>query len=69
MGFDLKNVFKKDNETLIIDRKAQALKMLIIFTCIVVLILILLVVVKNLTNVDEIRSKYNKGYSKRKKLC
>lgn len=55
MGFDLKNVFKKDNETLIIDRKAQALKMLIIFTCIVVLILILLVVVKNLTNVDEIR--------------
>lgn len=55
MGFDLKGVFKQDSETLIVDRKKQALKALIIFTCVIVLVLLLLVGIRSLTSVDEIR--------------
>lgn len=55
MGFDLKGLFKKDTETLIVDSKKQALKALIIFVCVMVFFLILLVIIRSLSNSDEIR--------------
>ena len=54
MGF-LKDVFKKDTETLVVDRRKEALRSLIIFCVVLVVALLLLVFIRSLTNVDEIR--------------
>lgn len=55
MGFNLGGVFKKDEETLIIDRRKQAMKAMIIFTLIIAVILVILIVLKNIGDVDENR--------------
>lgn len=55
MGLDLKGIFKKDDEALIVDRKKQAIQGLIILSVIVAVLLVALVVLKNLGNVDETR--------------
>ena len=55
MGFDLKGLFKKDTETLIVDSRKQALKGLIIFVGVMVFLLVLLIVIRSLSNLDEIR--------------
>ena len=55
MGLDLKDIFKKDDETLIVDRRKQAIQGLIILSIIVAVLLVLLVFVKNLGDVDETR--------------
>lgn len=57
MGFKLGDVFKNDEESLIIDRKKQAIKALIIFTIIVSVILAGLIALQNIGDVDENRRK------------
>ncbi|MBQ8299452.1 MAG: hypothetical protein IJX99_06275 [Clostridia bacterium] len=55
MGFNLGEVFKKDEETLVIDRRKQAMKAMIIFTVIIAIALVALIVLKNIGDVDENR--------------
>lgn len=55
MGFKIGEVFKNDEESLIIDRKKQAMKMLIIFSAVVFVLLIGLIVWNSMGNVDEER--------------
>ena len=55
MGLDLKDIFKKDDEALIVDRKKQAIQGLIILSIIVAVLLVALVFLKNIGDVDETR--------------
>lgn len=55
MGMNLGDIFKKDEETLVIDRKKQAIKALIIFTVVILFLLVLIVVLRNIGDIDEER--------------
>ncbi len=55
MRFNLGEIFKKDEETLVIDRRKQAMKAMIIFTVIIAIALVALIVLKNIGDVDENR--------------
>lgn len=55
MGFSLKDIFKKDEETLVVDRRNQAIKWLIMFSVVLILMIIIVVFLKSLNNKDENR--------------
>lgn len=55
MGLKIGDVFKKDEETLVIDRKKPAIRALIILSVIIVFALAVLMYLKNLGDVDETR--------------
>lgn len=57
MGFKMGEVFKNDEESLIIDRKKQAMKMLIIFSAVIFVALIGLIVWNSMGDVDAERRK------------
>ncbi len=54
----LKDIFKKDEETLVIDRTKQAIKALIILGIVLVIALIILFVLTSIGDVDETRREY-----------
>ena len=58
MGFDLKNILKQDEDSLVIDKKKQAVKALIILSVILLVALIVVIILKNLEDVDETRRMY-----------
>lgn len=55
MGFKIGEVFKNDEESLIIDRKKQAMKMMIIFSAVIFVVLIALIVWRSMGDVDKER--------------
>ena len=55
MGFKIGEVFKNDEESLIIDRKKQAMKMLIIFSAVVFVLLLGLIIWNSMGDVDKER--------------
>ena len=57
MGFKIGEVFKNDEESLIIDRKKQSMKMLIIFSAVIFVALIGLIVWNSMGDVDAERRK------------
>lgn len=58
MGFDFKNILKQDEDSLVIDKKKQAVKALIILSVILLVALIVVIILKNLEDVDETRRLY-----------
>ena len=54
MGF-IGDVFKNDEDSILIDRKKQAMKMMIIFSTVVFVVLIVLIVWRNMGDVDKER--------------
>ena len=57
MGLSMKDIFKKDEETLVIDKKKQAIKTLIMISVVILLLLILVIIIRYWGNVDETRRK------------
>lgn len=55
MGMKLGDIFKKDEETLIVDKRKEAIKFLIIFSAVIFVILIALIVLSNMGDVNENR--------------
>lgn len=58
MGIDFKSLLKQDEESLVIDRKKEAIKWLAILSCVLVVALIVVLILKNLEDVDETRRIY-----------
>lgn len=57
MGMKFGDIFKKDEETLVIDRNKEAIKWLIVFTLVVMFVLIIMIVLKNVGDLNEVRRK------------
>lgn len=57
MAFSLKDVFKKDEETLVVDRRKQAIKWLIILSVVLIIMIIAVVFLKSLNSADDNRRK------------
>lgn len=55
MGMNLKDIFRKDDETLVVDRTKQALRSFITLAVIVTIMLVVVVILRNTGNVDENR--------------
>lgn len=55
MGINLKDVFKNDSESLVIDRKKQAIKLFAIIATVLFVAIIGLMIVRNFGDVDETR--------------
>ncbi len=55
MGMKLSDIFKKDEETLIVDKRKEAIKFLIIFSAVIFVILIVLIVLSNTGDINETR--------------
>lgn len=55
MGFKLGEIFKNDEDAIIIDRKKQAMKMMIIFSAVIFVVLIALIIVRSRGDVDKER--------------
>ncbi len=55
MGFKLGEVFKNDEDSIIIDRKKQAVKMLIVFAAVIFVLLIVLIILNSRGDVDKER--------------
>lgn len=58
MGIDFRNILKQDEDSLVIDKKRQAVKALIILCVILLVALIVVIILKNLEDVDETRRLY-----------
>lgn len=58
MGIDFKSILKQDEESLVIDKKKEAIKWLAVLSAVLVVALIVVIILKNLEDVDETRRMY-----------
>lgn len=55
MGFKIGEIFKKDEDSILIDRKKQAMKMMIVFSAVLFIVIIVLIVWQSMGDVDKER--------------